>query len=255
MKIVVCYKIVSNSQQIRETAQGELDFTEAEHEIGQYDTNAIEAAVRLASGNEGSSVIALTAAEQTVGDMKMRKSVLSRGPVELYMVSGAGMDTADSYAVADVLKRAVEKIGDVDLVICGEGSGDVYAQQTGTMLGAMLGWPTVNAVGALKADGDKLVVNREMENDSEELELCLPAVVSVTSDINTPRIPSLRDIMQAGKKPVTVVDAAELGAEMAVAVETESVKAPEKVARRQEIYSDVSAETVEAVCRQLGKLI
>lgn len=255
MKIAVCYKIVRNSQQIRETSDGRLDFSEAENEIGQYDTNAIEAAVRLAGEVEGSSVVAVTVGDQAIGDIKMRKGVLSRGPAELFMVSGEGYDTADAFVIADSLKKAVEKIGDVDVVICGEGSGDIYAQQTGTMLGAMLGWSTVNAVNSLSFSDGALSVVRELENSSEELRVALPAVISVTSSINTPRIPALKDILQAGKKPVTVTTGEQLGADMTETVKTVCVKAPEKIERCREIYGDISAETVEKVCAQLSKLI
>lgn len=255
MKIAVCYKIVRNSQQIRETSNGELSFSEAENEIGQYDTNAIEAAVRLASENEGSSVVAVTVGEQAIADIKMRKGVLSRGPAELFMVGGEGYDAADAFVIADSLKKAIEKIGDVDIVICGEGSGDIYAQQTGTMLGAMLGWSTVNAVNAVSVKDGALVVSRELESSGEELQVALPAVISVTSSINIPRIPALKDILQAGKKPVTVTTNEELGADMTETVKTVCVKAPEKIERCQEIYSDCSAETVEKICAQLSKLI
>lgn len=252
MKIVVCYKIVRNSQQIEERSDGTLDFGGAEYEISQYDTNAIEAAVTLASENEGSSVIALTVADGAAGDIKMRKGVLSRGPQELMIVNGEGMDEANTYTVADSLKKAIEKLGDVDVVICGEGSGDNYAQQTGVMLGAMLGWANVNGVSELHANDGALCVTRELENCAEELEVKLPAVVSVTSSINIPRIPALKDILQAGKKPVSLATADELGVQKNDSVELVSLKAPDKVERRKEIYNELSAEAIDAVCKQLA---
>ena len=105
----------------------------------------------------------------------------------MYGVKDEACAAADSYAIAQVLKAGVLNIGDADLVICGEGSGDIYAQQVGPMLGALLGWPTVNAVNKVTAADGKVIVERGLENDVEVLEVALPAVISVTADINVPR--------------------------------------------------------------------
>ena len=70
---------------------------------------------------------------------------------------------ADSFATASAIAEAVRSIGGVDLVLFGEGSGDIYAQQTGSMVGALLGWNCLNSVSALSADGDGLVDVQQLE--------------------------------------------------------------------------------------------
>ena len=77
----------------------------------------------------------------------------------MYGVKDEACAAADSYAIAQVLKAGVLNIGDADLVICGEGSGDIYAQQVGPMLGALLGWPTVNAVNKVTAIGNGRIID------------------------------------------------------------------------------------------------
>ena len=73
---------------------------------------------------------------------------------------------------------------------CGDGSADEYAQQVDVQLAARLGVPSVNAVTAIKAEGDSMVVERTLEDVVEEVEVPLPAVVSVTPDVAVPRIPA-----------------------------------------------------------------
>lgn len=141
-------------------------------------------------------------------------------------------ENADTFEIASAIAAAVEKLGDVDLLIFGEGSADMYAQQTGVAAGAILGWPNVNAVSHLELEADgSLLVRRDTESCSETIRVKLPAVVSVTSDINRPRIPSMKDILAAGKKPVEVLDAAQLGLSSQAAAELVSIRAQEQKAR------------------------
>lgn len=87
--------------------------------------------------------------------------------------------------------------------MCGEGSADLYAQQVGAQLGELLNLPTVNAVSRLTVEGNKLIAERTLEEVVEVLEIQLPAVVAVTTDMNQPRLPGMKEILAAGKKPVT----------------------------------------------------
>ena len=131
-----------------------------------------------------------------------------------------------------------------DLVICGEGSADRYEQQVGSLLGSLLGLPVVNAVSSIEPRDGSVVVERALENEVEVLEVALPAVVSVTTDINLPRIPQLKDILAAGKKPVTTWTLDEVGGLSSACVETVSVKAPGNVERKKVVYESGSAENV-----------
>ena len=99
-----------------------------------------------------------------------------------------------------------------DLVLCGEGSADLYAQQVGVQLGQLLNVPTINSVSKIVSVADgKVTVERTLEDEVETLEMPLPAVISVTSDINEPRIPSMKQILGAGKKPSTIWTVGDVG--------------------------------------------
>lgn len=254
MRIVACYKCVPENEQIEVRTDQSLNLKNAEWSVGQYDLNAVEAGMQLVE-TAGGEVSVLTAAGDIVDNSKLKKAILSRGPAQMYGIRMTALDSADAYVVGTALKAGVEKIGNVDLVLCGEGSSDIYAQQTGSMLGAMLGWNTLNAVSTVREENGHLVVERNLENEIEILEVELPAVLSVTSSINKPRIPKLKEIMAAGKKPSTIWSGEELGICTEAVTETVSILAPKQAERKQIIFEGAADETIEEVCKHIRKVL
>ncbi|MBC7344410.1 MAG: electron transfer flavoprotein beta subunit/FixA family protein, partial [Clostridia bacterium] len=120
--VVVCYKWVVDERDIR-VEKGELVFDRVGYKISDYDRNAIEEAVRIKEALGG------TVTAVTVGPSSAQASVkdaLQRGPDSLYFVAYEG--ELDSEATSLILSRVVNKLN-FDLIILGEGSADVYAQQ------------------------------------------------------------------------------------------------------------------------------
>jgi Electron transfer flavoprotein, beta subunit len=212
MDIIACYKIVPEEQDIVVCKDRTLSFAQAEWKIGNYDLNAVEAGMQLVE-TAGGRLAALSVGTKQLESSKLKKAILSRGPEELFLVVDEGSDRTDTSQTANALAAAIKKIGKFDIVLCGEGSSDFYAKQVGVQLGEILDVTTINAVRKITVDGDKLIVERSLENEIEVLELSLPAVVSVTTDINLPRIASMKEILAAGKKPVTQWNLADIGLE------------------------------------------
>lgn len=250
MKSVVCYKAVPEEQDILVNSDHTLSFERAEYKIGLYDLNAVEAGVQL-----GGNVIGLTVGGEIVDNSKMKKSILSRGVAEMYGVTDSSLADMDSFTIASTLKAAIEKIGDVDLVLCGEGSGDIYSQQVGPTLGQLLGWVNLNAVSKITENADGLIVERSLESEVEVLKVKLPAVLSVTTDINIPRIPGLKDIMGAGKKSATVWKLDELGIAVEKQVETVSVLAPDQAERKKVVIEGDSPDKIVELYEHLRKIL
>lgn len=240
MNILSLFKVVFDDQDIAINTDGSLDYSRAHQVVSSYDLNAIEAAVQLAAAHEGSSVKALSVGKDAINDGKLRKNVLARGVDELYLFVDNVIEGADAYSTAQVLKGLVDQVGEWDVIVCGDGSADDYSQQVDVQLAAALGVPVVNGVVSMEIRDSSLVVERLLEDCSETLAVPLPAVVSVSPDIALPRIPGMRDILSAGKKPVTVVDACAVEVE-AFRVEELQVKAPEQ-RRRACSVCDLSKE-------------
>lgn len=211
-KVVVCYKWVVDEADIRvdESSQS-LDFDRVKNKISDYDLNAIEVGAQLAE-QEDWEFVAATCGCQVEASLK---DVLSRGASNIYYVNDEVLAETDSCAVSKVLSTMIQKIGDVDLVICGEGSCDEYAQQVGPRIAALLGVPSCTYVNKLDFEGNKLVAERKLENGVEVVTATGPVVVTVLPDINSPRIPSLKQILGAKKKPVTNLTLQELGMDVA----------------------------------------
>ncbi|MDR0514837.1 MAG: putative electron transfer flavoprotein FixA [Coriobacteriaceae bacterium] len=257
MNIVACYKVVPEGQDIITRPDGTLDFSRAVSVLGEYDLCAIEEGVRLAQASgEGSKVCLLSAGAPAIDESKLVKAALSRGPEELCLVLDDRIGAFDAYQTACTLAAALQQTG-YDLVLCGEGSSDLYGQQVGSLLGQILGVPTVNAVSNITLQGATLLVERSLETEVEVLELTLPAVLSVTSDINQPRVPQLKDILAAGKKPVTRLYWEDLSFDSetgpADALEVCSTLAPTNVDRKQIVFEDASEASIKGFVAALRK--
>ncbi len=242
MRFIACYKLVPEEQDIVITADRNLATDKAGEKISPFDLNAIEAAVQLASENH--DVVALSVGGKALDNAKLRKDTLSRGPNALYLVRDDRLDSALPYETARAIAAASQKIA-FDLLICGEGSGDMYAQQTGLLVGAILQIPAINAVSHIEINEGFVTVERTLEDEVEVLDVPLPAVLCVSSDINVPRIPSMKAILGAGKKSVTQWSASDIDwAPDSARAERVGVYAPQQTERKHIIIEGDGQEEV-----------
>ncbi len=223
LRIITCFKWVIDQADIK-TAPGsrELLLDRASYRISDYDRFAIEEAVSLQEKHGGST------AAITVGSPAARKSlkdVLSRGPEKAYFVNDASFDTLEPSQTASILASAIRSQLEYDLIICGEGSGDLYAQQVGPRLAEALNIPCATCVSKLTVYGAQIIAERKLDDGIEVVAIPLPALVTVLPEINTPRIPGLKDTLAASKKPVFDIKAADLGQSFEPCLQTVSILA------------------------------
>lgn len=202
MNVLVCFKSVYDDAAIRTNHDKTLDYTAVPHVVSLYDLNAIEAAAQFVEAAPDRTLVALSAGDTKIHDTTMRKNVAARGASEVYLVMDDALEDAETFQTATALAAAIEKLGNIDLIICGDGSADVYAHQVGIQLGEIMGLPNVNAVVDFDVEGDILKVKREMDDDVELIEVQTPAVLSVLSDMAQPRTCNVAAIMTAARKPV-----------------------------------------------------
>ena len=224
MKILVGCKVVPEEQDI--AVNGEtLELSKANPKISQFDLNALQAAVDIKEQNADANIKVLSIGGKGLENTKVRKDILSRGADELVVISSDKFENLLPCDTAEMFKQTASNLG-FDLIICGDGSGDLFAGQTGLRVGALLDIPAINCVNKIvSVDATKIVVQRELENEIEELEIALPALICVSTDINTPAIPGMKAILAAAKKPVNAMDS---NFDLSGVVELKEVKAPKK---------------------------
>lgn len=209
MKIVVAYKWASNPQDASVGADGTVDWNRAKPGISEYDPVAAELARRLADAT-GGEVIGLTVGAKRVDTPLARKAALSRGLDRSVIVADDALDGAGSTELAAVLAAAIRHIGDVDLIITGDSSVDVGGKMVPTVLAGQLGWPAIAEVTSVSGAAGALRVERAITGGTQTLELSGPAVLAASTDAAVPRVPGMKDILSAGKKPVETLDLASL---------------------------------------------
>jgi len=232
--IIACFKWVVDEAYIRRGPSGDLDFSSVDYKIGDYDRNAIEEAVRL-KATLGGNAIAITAGlpEATKGI----KDALSRGTDQAYFIADASFGNLESSQTAALLAEVIStRIQPYDLIICGEGSSDLYAQQVGPRLAEKLGIPCISFIQKISIEGGQLLAERRVEEGIEVIASPLPALVTVLPDINVPRIPGVKDTLMASKKPAVTIKKDELS--------------PVGEARLQTVSS--TASRMERTCERFG---
>jgi electron transfer flavoprotein beta subunit len=255
VNIVVCLKQIPDLQQIRIKDRKPL-VEGAPLIFGDMDKSALEEAVRIKERAEGAKVTALA-----LGGAKLKdgiKQALAIGADEAVLLIDPAFADSDSTGTAKALAKAIEKIGEYDLILCGEGSTDNYSGQMGPRLAEILDLPQITYVRELEIEDNKIRAVRNMEESFEVVETELPALVTVADEINQPRLASLRDILKAARKPVqewTVADLElsedEVGAKGAV-MEMVSNLAPEQE-RKQVVFEGDLDEVTENLVNALTK--
>lgn len=230
---------------------GQPDMSGAGLKVSDYDKNAVEAAVQLKEKNAGSKVFAVS-----LGGPKLAESikeVLAMGCDEAYMLTDASFANADTGEKARLLAAAVKKLGNVDLVIASEESLDSHSAQTGPRVAEELGWPLVSyVVDNLRLEGKTLKCEREVDEGIEEIAVDLPAVISVTEALNTPRLPALMQILQAKNKPQKVLSPADVGAGEIKPTLTRAKLVAPKNERKGVI---IAGDNAEAQAEELAKVL
>ena len=253
MDIVVCVKTNPDLQMVR--IKNREAVTEAvPYKLGDLEKNALEAAIVLRDA-VGGKVTALCVAEGNRKAAESIKEALAMGADEAVVVDDPALAAPDQAAVAAVLAAAVKKIGACDLLLCGEGSTDNYTGQVGPRLAELLDLPQIGYARKVEAVGGAVRCERSMDDMIETLEAPLPAVVTVVSEINEPRIPGLMQIMKAKSKPQQVWSLADLGLDAAVVAPGREIVSnlAEEQDRKHILFDGSVAEQADAFVNALIK--
>ena len=175
--------------------------------ISETDKNAIEEAVKLKE-KHGGKITAISLGPPEAKEAL--REALAMGADEACLLTDPLFEGSDAHATANVLAAAVTKILDYDLILCGAYSEDLFAFQIGPRLAEMCNLPQITYAAKITLEAEKVVVERDLENERQIVEGRLPCLVSVVREINEPRLPTLMSIMAASKKPMNVWTAVDL---------------------------------------------
>jgi electron transfer flavoprotein beta subunit len=209
MNIVVCVKYVPDAQADRRFASSDntTDRAGVDGLLSELDEYAVEEALKLKESGDG-KVTVLTVGPDEATDA-VRKSLQMGADEGVHVVDDA-IHGSDSIATAKILAAAIGKL-EYDVVLTGMASTDGVMSVVPAMLSELLGLPQVTWASELTVTGDTVKIRRDGDTSTEYIEASLPAVVSVTDQINEPRYPSFKGIMAAKKKPVQTWSLSDLG--------------------------------------------
>lgn len=191
MKIFVCIKQVPDVSATVQTGRLMLNA---------YDASALEAALVLSEQLGGEVNLVLVGRKEATETIRKALAMGATRAAHLVVESDIALD---SRTIANMLARYLQD-KDFDLIACGKQSQDTDAGLVGGMLAELLGLPYAsNAIGLnIEQDDQTLLVTRQGDAGRELLRLPLPALITCSNDMNDPRIPSLRGIMEAKRKEI-----------------------------------------------------
>lgn len=214
MKIVVCIKQVPDTTEVRINPETNTLIREGVASIiNPFDMYAIEEAVQLKE-RFGAETIVITMGPPQA-DAALREA-LSMGIDQAILLSSRAFAGSDTWATSYVLSKAIEKISNVDMVICGKQASDGDTAQVGPGIATHINLPQATYVRKVdNVDVEKKVIRLErlLEDGYEIIEVSMPLLMTVVKEINTPRLPSLRGKMRAKSQAITTWTDKDLGLE------------------------------------------
>jgi electron transfer flavoprotein beta subunit len=252
-RIIVCLKQAIDVTQLKvDPATRQLITASAPRKMSDFDKNALEEAIRIKEKLGDTEIFTVTASSE---DAKaVLREALAMGADKAYLINDASLKDVDTAGTAYILAETIKKIGQFDLVLCGETSLDSFSGLVGSRLAELLNLPQMTSVRKISVEGDAVVGERTLEDVIETVRAKMPCLVSVTREINQPRIPSLMMIMKASKKEIVNWAIADLSVQkekLGSSIEILEVLAPKT--ERKKIR--ITGETVQEIADKLAKAL
>ncbi|HIE39789.1 MAG TPA: electron transfer flavoprotein beta subunit/FixA family protein [Anaerolineales bacterium] len=257
MHIVVCIKQTPDSAaKLTVDEAGNVSWGESPIIINPWDEYAVEEALLIKErfGGEPKVTVVSMGPEEA---LEALKHAIAMGCDEAVRIWDDGFAGSDTLATSYVLAKAIERMGDVDLVLFGKSAIDSQTGQVAVEVARRLGFAPLTYVikiAELDPEGGAILVERLLEEGRQGVEAPLPAVVGTVKGINEPRYPSFMGIRKATRAEYPVWTAADLG------VGPDKVGAAGSGVRWERIFPPparegaaeiIQAETVEEAARVL----
>ena len=259
MNIIVCIKQVPETGDVKINPETNTLIREGVKSIvNPFDMYAIEEGVRIRE-RFGGKVTVLTMgppqAEQAL------KEAVSIGADEAILLSDRAFAGSDTWATSYTLAKAIQKIGNFDVILCGKQAADGDTAQVGPGISMHLDIPQVTYVKKIEEIKEGSIRAERMTEDGfEVIEAPLPALLTVVKEINEPRIPSLKGLMKAKKATITIWTHKDIDANPeSIGLDgspTQVVKIFSPPPRpKGQIFEGAAEETADKLVKELKKII
>jgi electron transfer flavoprotein beta subunit len=249
MKLLVCVKrVVDYNVRVRVKTDGSgVELANVKMAMNPFDEIAVEEAVRLKEKSVATEVVVLSIGADVV--QETLRTALAMGADRAVHVQA---DTLIQPLAAAKLIKAVAERETPDVIILGKQAIDDDCNQTGQMLAGLLGWGQGTFASKVELENGAALVTREVDGGLMTLRLRLPCVITTDLRLNTPRYPTLPNIMKAKSKPIAKLAAGELGVDITPRQKVITVAEPPK--RKAGIKVKDVAELVQKL-RQEAKVL
>jgi electron transfer flavoprotein alpha/beta subunit len=204
LNIVVCVKAVPDPKEACNTkidpATKTLLRCDVPMVVNPLDKNAMEVALQLKAETDA-RITVLSMGLPEAGNIV--KECLALGADRGILLSDPAFGGADTFATAFTLAQGIEKIGHLDVILCGMASSDGSTEWVGPQIATFLKLPVVTMVKEIvETDGPWWQVKAGIDHGYRLMQVKLPAVFTVTREVNTPRTLSFSGIIKARKKEI-----------------------------------------------------
>ena len=220
--------------------------------MSDFDKNALEEAIRIKEKTPGTEVFTLTVSPEEA--KAVLREGLALGADKAHCVVDAAVQSADTSGTAYILAEMAKKIGEFDLILCGDSSLDSFSGLVGSRMAELMNLPQITSVRKITVEGDTVTAERSLEDAVETVKAKMPALLSVTREINQPRIPSLMMIMKASKKEIVSWSLSDLNIsseKISPKIEVLEALAPKMERKRVKITGETVQETAEKLAKAL----
>ncbi|WP_044640813.1 electron transfer flavoprotein subunit beta/FixA family protein [Risungbinella massiliensis] len=251
MNILVCLKQTFDTEEKIVIQNGAIVEDGVELVVNPYDEYAVEEAIRLKEAHGGEVTVLTVGTEESKTALRTALAMGADKAVLVDIEEAEG--ELDEHSIAHIIKATIEEEDlEFDIILCGYMAVDYGSAQVGPRLAELLQIAHISTITKLTIEGEKVIVEKDVEGDQEVIESQLPILLTAQQGLNDPRYPSLPGIMKAKKKPLTTVDLDDLDLEdekLEAKTTTESLFLPPPKQAGVVLSGEISEQVKELVDR------
>jgi electron transfer flavoprotein beta subunit len=197
MKIIVLLKQVPDPHSYVEMKEdGTLDREKSKAVINPYDKNALESALEIKEKYNGNVKITVISMGPPKAEDALREA-LAMGADEAILLSDMKLAGSDTLATSYTLSKAIKKLKDWNLILCGMEASDGNTGQVGPEVAEHLSIPQITFIERFEIKDGNVIGMRILERGYEKLKAKLPVLLTIINSKNEPRETTFSGVIKA----------------------------------------------------------